>query len=187
MRRVLRRDAAQPAVADGRARRALRPLSRPPLNGSIVGQTSMATPIGTFVEVSLPEGEWHRVDTPTATTLVRSGDFAECDGKVEWASFKFWIERLDCDGRPSAEVTREVMRRRVAQGFPDEGVAQIDGLHAAKFIWSDGVAEVHSYFVVYRPGVVIEFSFASHRWPTGALKVPLDPAAEQLLAGVKWI
>src|SRR4051812_13972888 len=33
-------DAAQPAVADGQARRSLRSLSRLPLNGSIVGRTT---------------------------------------------------------------------------------------------------------------------------------------------------
>jgi hypothetical protein len=54
------RDTAQPADADGRARRSLLSLSRPPPNGSIVGQTNrtMDHDALVFVEVrDFPGGQ----------------------------------------------------------------------------------------------------------------------------------
>jgi hypothetical protein len=168
-------------------RRSLRSLSHPPLNASIVRQTRVSSPVDRIVEVSLPGREWQRVDTLDTTTFVRPGDLAECGGAVEWASFRFWIQSLDALQFPAGDSIQEAMRRRVRQGSPDQYVTKVAGIDALRFDWTDGVAEVRSYFVHHSSGSVIEFGLATMRFPSGALKVPLDDAAERLFAQIKWI
>jgi len=147
----------------------------------------VSSPVGSVVDVSLPGGEWQRVETPEATTFVRPGDLAECGGAVEWASFRFWIQSLDALQLLAGEAIQEAMRRRVRQGSPDQYAAKVAGVDALRFDWTDGVASVRSYFVHHSSGSVIEFGLATMHFPSGGLKVPLDEAAEQLLARIKWI
>jgi hypothetical protein len=53
-KRRKRREAAEPAVADGRARRSLRSLSRPPLNGCIVRRLGTSQRRATNSRASIP-------------------------------------------------------------------------------------------------------------------------------------
>lgn len=181
-RRLTRRSRRTKAV--GRPAASLSPSS---LNASIVGQTRVSSPVGSVVDVSLPGSEWQRVEAPDATTFVRAGDLAECGGAVEWAAFRFWIQTLDALQLSAGDAIQDAMRRRVRQGSPDHCAAKVAGVEALRFDWTDGVAEVRSYFVHHSSGSVIEFGLATMRFPSGALMVPLDEAAERLLSRIKWI
>jgi len=147
----------------------------------------VSSPVGSVVDVSLPGGEWQRIETSDATTFVRPGDLAECCGAVEWASFRFWIQSLDALQLAAGDAIQEAMRRRVRQGSPDQCAAKVAGVEAVRFDWTDGVAKVRSYFVQHSSGSVIEFGLATMRFPSGEWKVPLDEAADKLLARIKWI
>jgi hypothetical protein len=147
----------------------------------------VANPVGTLVEVALPVGEWQAKPLPEGTIFVRPADLRESKGSFEWASFRFWVGMLDANRASFEEVVRDVMSKRLPQGRPKFGRAEVAGALAVRSDWGDGVTAVHSYFVQHPSGAVIELAVGTTYFPTGALKVPLEPMTERLFACVRWL
>jgi hypothetical protein len=147
----------------------------------------VANPVGILVEVVLPVGEWLAKPLPEGTIFVRPADLRHSEESFEWASFRFWVGTLHADHPSFEEVVREVMRKRLPQGRPEFEQVEVAGARAIRSDWGDGVTAVHSYFVQHPSGAVVELAVGSMYFPTGAVKVPLEPMTDHLFACVRWL
>lgn len=77
------------------------------------------------------------------------------------------------------------MRRRVAPGETEQLSGNIDSREATVLGWTDGVADIISYFVTAPTGELLEFQFAAFSLPAPEHGAAAD-VASVLLPSLEW-
>jgi hypothetical protein len=82
------------------------------------------------------------------------------------------------------DFAEQQMARRVRQGYPERFAAMVDGTQALGFDWTDGVANILSYFAVHPRGPIVELSVIVPALPEPP--APILTLAAELIHRVRW-
>lgn len=136
------------------------------------------------LEFSAPDG-WRRVDFPNGMAFAPAADLDALHDRVEHAPISFCIQEVAVTEGSFEQAIERLMQRRVRQGEPERFRAEVDGLPAYGFDWTDGVANIRSLFVRGPHEHFIEVNVGRSGFPIED-RPPFGDFARDLFARLHW-
>jgi hypothetical protein len=139
-----------------------------------------------ILTIDLPGDDWCSTETPHSTAFVRAHDLAYAGGDPTWCSFAIYVELVGADSSALHRVAENLMARRVREGYPGRFKTELGGVPALGYDYTDGVSNLRSYFAPCPSGGIVELCIRKAVASYGEHQVPLESAAEFVLAGIRW-
>jgi hypothetical protein len=137
-----------------------------------------------ILHFSVPEG-WSRVELHGGVGFAPTHLFDDVY-PIDTAPLSLFIQPLEHAETASFDGTIEaLMGRRVRQGYPERFDAEVSGRPARGFGWTDGVADILSFFVCVLDRHFVEFSVQKRSFQEPP-SPPLNDVARELLSRVRW-
>ncbi|MFT3772615.1 MAG: hypothetical protein QM820_45065 [Minicystis sp.] len=145
---------------------------------------TVARSLERILEFSAPDG-WRRIDLPNGMAFAPAHDLDAVQGRIEFAPVSFSVQKVPAIEGSFEQAIEHLMRRRVPDGEPGRFRAEVDGLPAYGFDWTDGIANIRSLFVRSPDGHFLEVNVGR-----SAFSIEDRPAfgdfARDLLTRLRW-
>ena len=151
-----------------------------------VGQTVSLVSAGAILKLHLPGDDWRSCDTPSGTAFVRADDLATAGDPV-WAQFAIFVDRIDGPVTGLREVGDSLVLRRVQHSYRATFAAMLAGVAAIGYEYTDGVADLLSYFAPDPGGGMVEICIRIKFLASGAPVNAPEIAADFVMAGLRWM